>query len=171
MALISLRDLGMVTPRPLFQNLTLSVGPGDRVGLAAANGAGKSTLLRCLAGRMEPDRGGVVLSRGARLGFVEQDVPAAFLGLTLHEALRRALPPDERAHEGWRVGAVLDEFAAPLALRDSPIATLSGGWQRLALLARVRTPCCWTSRPTTWTVKRSRCWKTGSTGRAPPRRC
>ena len=46
MALISLRDIGMVTPRPLFQNLNLSFGPGDRVGLVAANGGGKSTLLR-----------------------------------------------------------------------------------------------------------------------------
>ena len=35
MALISLRDLGMVTPRPLFRNLTVSFGPGDRVGLVA----------------------------------------------------------------------------------------------------------------------------------------
>ncbi len=142
MALISLRDLGMVTPRPLFQNLTVSLGPGDRVGLIAANGAGKSTLLRCVAGQAEPDAGSVVLSRGASLGFVEQDVPPSLLGLTLQGALRRALPAAEREHESWRVGAVLDEFATPDALRDRSLADLSGGWQRLALLARV-----WITQP------------------------
>ncbi|TCH96650.1 ABC-F family ATP-binding cassette domain-containing protein [Roseococcus sp. SYP-B2431] len=142
MALIALRDLGMVTPRPLFQNLTLNIGPGDRIGLVAANGAGKSTLLRCIAGQAEPDAGHLTLSRGARLGFVEQGVPPGWLGLTLTEALRRALPPAEREHESWRVGAVLDEFATPDELRDRPLAALSGGWQRLALLART-----WITRP------------------------
>ncbi|MDB5378049.1 MAG: transporter [Rubritepida sp.] len=142
MALITLRDLGMVTPHALFQNLTLSLGPGDRIGLVAANGAGKSTLLRCVAGQAEPDAGSVTLSRGASLGFVEQDVPPGLLGLTLAETLRRALPPAERTQEAWRVGAVLDEFATPEDLRDRPLAALSGGWQRLALLARV-----WITQP------------------------
>jgi ATPase subunit of ABC transporter with duplicated ATPase domains len=142
MALIALRDLGVVTPRLLFQNLTLSIGPGDRIGLVAANGAGKSTLLRCIAGQAEPDAGSVVLSRGTSLGFVEQDVPPGLLGLTLAEALRRALPAARRAQEEWRVGAVLDEFSAPEELRDRPLAALSGGWQRLALLARA-----WIAQP------------------------
>ncbi|WP_158742907.1 ABC-F family ATP-binding cassette domain-containing protein [Acidisphaera sp. L21] len=142
MALISLRDLGMVTPRPLFQNLTFSFGPGDRIGIVAANGAGKSTLLRCIAGESEPDMGSVTLSRGATLGYVEQDVPPGLLGLTLAETLRRALPPAQRTHEAWRVGAVLDEFATPDTLRDRPLAALSGGWQRLALLARI-----WITQP------------------------
>ena len=142
MSLISLRDLGVVTPQALFQHLTVSFGPGDRVGVVAANGAGKSTLLRCVAGLAEPDSGTVVLSRGASLGFVEQDVPPGLLGLPLQEALRRALPAADRAQAAWRVGAVLDEFDTPESLRDRPLAALSGGWQRLALLARV-----WIARP------------------------
>lgn len=137
MALISLRDLGMVTPRPLFQQLTVSFGSGDRVGIVAGNGAGKSTLLRCVAGLTEPDIGSVVLARGASLGFVEQDVPPALLSLPFAEVLRRALPKAGREQESWRVGAVLDEFATPNVLRDRPLGALSGGWQRLALLARV----------------------------------
>ncbi len=137
MALIGLRGLGMVTPRPLFRNLTINLGPGDRVGLVAGNGAGKSTLLRCVAGLTEPDEGSVVLARGASLGYVEQDVPPALLGLTLAETLRRALPKAGREQEAWRVGAVLDEFDTPEELYDRPLGSLSGGWQRLALLARV----------------------------------
>ncbi|HUO00316.1 MAG TPA: ABC-F family ATP-binding cassette domain-containing protein [Bradyrhizobium sp.] len=137
-----MRDLGMVTPRPLFQNITFNFGPGDRVGIVAVNGAGKSMLLRCVASQINPDEGTVVLSRGARLGFVEQDVPRSLLGLTLKEALRRALLPADREHESWRVATVLDEFGAPDGLGDCAVSDLSGGWQRLALLARV-----WITKP------------------------
>ena len=142
MATINLQDVGVVSPRPLFQNLSLTIGPGDRIGLIAANGGGKSTLLRCIAGLTETGAGAVTLSRGLRLGLVEQDVPAALLDLTLAEAVRSALPPDRREHEGWRVGAVLDEFATPEELYDRPVRALSGGWQRLMLLARV-----WVTEP------------------------
>ncbi len=142
MALISLRDVGGVTLRPLFQNITFNFGPGDRIGLIAGNGGGKTTLLRCIAGLADPDAGSVTLSRGLRVGYVEQDVPDALLGLTLHEAVRRALPPGTREHEAWRVGAVLDEFDTPDDLRDRSVAALSGGWQRLALLARI-----WVTQP------------------------
>jgi len=134
---ISLRDVGVLSPRTLFQNLTISFGAGDRIGLVAGNGGGKSTLLRCIAGQVDPGVGAITRSRGLRVGFVEQDVPANLHDLTLAEAVRRALPPDAREHETWRVGAVLDEFGAPDDLHDRPVRALSGGWQRLMLLARV----------------------------------
>jgi ATPase subunit of ABC transporter with duplicated ATPase domains len=137
MALISLRDLGVVTPRPLFRDIGFTFGPGDRIGLIAANGGGKSTLLRCVAGLAEPDFGSVVLSRGVTVGYVEQDMPDSLLGLTLHEAVRRALPAAQREQDEWRVGVVLDEFETPDDLRAREVGRLSGGWQRLALLARV----------------------------------
>ena len=80
MALISLRDVGVVTPRTLFQDINLNIGTGDRVGLIAGNGGGKSTLLRCIAGQADPDRGSVTLSRGLRVGHVEQVSPSVVLG-------------------------------------------------------------------------------------------
>jgi ATPase subunit of ABC transporter with duplicated ATPase domains len=142
MSLVSLRDVGVVSPRLLFQNLTFSFGPGDRIGLVAGNGGGKSTLLRCIAGQDVPGSGSITLSRGLRIGFVEQEMADKLLDLTLAEAVRRALPPEQRAHESWRVGAVLDAFATPDGLHDTPVRALSGGWQRLALLARA-----WVSEP------------------------
>ena len=142
MALISLRDLGVVSPHTLFQNLTFNLSDGDRIGLVAGNGGGKSTLLRCLAGSAEPGAGAITLSRGLRVGLVEQDVPDTLLDLTLHEAVRRALPPAQRDRDGWRVGAVLDEFDTPEDLPGRPVRALSGGWQRLAMLARV-----WITQP------------------------
>ena len=137
MGQIGLRDVGVHSPRPLFHNLTFNIGPGDRIGLVAGNGGGKSTLLRCIAGLAEPGSGEITRSRGLRLGFVEQDVPETLLDLTLAEAVRRALPPALREDEAWRVALVLEEFSAPDDLHDRPVRALSGGWQRLMLLARV----------------------------------
>jgi ATPase subunit of ABC transporter with duplicated ATPase domains len=142
MSSISLRDVGVLTPHPLFQSLTMVIGDADRIGLIAGNGGGKTTLLRCLAGLAEPTAGEIVRSRGLRIGYVEQDVPANLLNLTLAEAARRALTPAERESNERRVDVVLDEFGAPADLRDRPLHALSGGWQRLAQIARV-----WVTEP------------------------
>ncbi len=139
---INLRDVGVLTPHPLFQNLTMAIGDTDRIGLIAGNGGGKTTLLRCLAGLAEPTIGDVVRSRGMRVGYVEQDVPENLLNLPLAEAIRRALPLAERDSDEWRVAVVLDEFGAPEDLHDRPVHALSGGWQRLALIARA-----WVTEP------------------------
>jgi ATPase subunit of ABC transporter with duplicated ATPase domains len=133
---ISLREVGVLSPHRLFQNLSLIIGDGDRVGLIAGNGGGKTTLLRCLAGLAEPTAGSIVRSRGMRVGHVEQDVPADVLDLALAGAIRCALPAAEHESNQWRVDVVLDEFAAPPELHTRPLRALSGGWQRLALIAR-----------------------------------
>ena len=136
MGSIILRRVGVSFAGPLFQNLDLTIADGDRIGLVAGNGGGKSTLLRCIAGLAEPTTGDIVRSRGMRVGHVEQDVPASLLDLTLAEALRRAIPPAERDSRGWQVDLTLDELETPAELRDRPVRALSGGWQRLALIAR-----------------------------------
>jgi ATPase subunit of ABC transporter with duplicated ATPase domains len=139
---ISLRDVGVLSPHPLFQSLTLVIGDTDKVGLVASNGGGKTTLLKCLAGLMEPTTGDVTRSRGMRIGYVEQDMPPNLLTLPLDEVIRRALPAAERESQEWRVDVVLDEFGAPDELRRRSLNTLSGGWQRLALIARA-----WVTEP------------------------
>ena len=136
MSLLHLRGLGFVSPRPLFQDLDLTLHAGDRIGLIAGNGAGKTTLLRCIAHELEPGMGEVVYRRGLRVGFVTQDVPATLLELTLHEVIRRALPAAAREAEAWKIDLTLDMLETPAALRERKLSALSGGWQRLALLAR-----------------------------------
>ncbi len=142
MGTISLRRVAVRSPHPLFADLNTVIGPGDRVGLIAGNGGGKTTLLRCLAGITEPGEGEIVRSRGLRVAYVEQDMPPNLLGLPMAEAIRRALPPVEREAQAWRVDVMLDSFAAPLELHDRVVGELSGGWQRLALIARA-----WVTEP------------------------
>jgi ATP-binding cassette subfamily F protein 3 len=56
----------------LFDNVTFSINPGDRVGLVGPNGCGKSTLLRIIAGRETADSGHVATQSGQRLGYLPQ---------------------------------------------------------------------------------------------------
>lgn len=142
MALINLRSLGVTLGAPLFSNLNLSVETGDRIGIVAANGRGKSTLLRAIAGSFEPTSGDITRGRGLRIGHVEQDVPEVLAKLAFHEVVVRALPADQAESESWRVDVVLDSLDVPETLRQRPLGQLSGGWQRLAMLARV-----WVTEP------------------------
>jgi len=137
MGSISLKSLSITMGVPLFSNLDLVIQDGDRVGLVAGNGMGKTTLLRAIAGTLEPTSGDIVRSRGLKVGYVEQDVPAPLLDLGLRDAILDALPASERGTDSWRVDVVLDEFATPDDMRDRPVKALSGGWQRLMLLMRV----------------------------------
>jgi len=142
MASISLNNVTFIAQTPLFQNLTLVIGQGDRVGLVAGNGRGKSSLLRCITGELEPTTGEIVRTRGARVGHVSQDVPDALHGLTMREAVLDALPATERDYEAWKADVTLDGFEAPAELRERRVSALSGGWQRLMLIAR-----CWVNEP------------------------
>ena len=142
MGSISLRNAGLVATDTMFSNLNLVIGDGDRVGLVAGNGRGKTTLLKAMAGQGELTSGNIVRSRGLQVGYVEQDMPAESMGLTLYEAVLEALPAAERETDSWRVDVVLDEFQAPEAMRHRRLNELSGGWQRIALIAR-----CWVLQP------------------------
>jgi ATPase subunit of ABC transporter with duplicated ATPase domains len=142
MGSISLKNVSITANVPLFRDLTVVIGQGDRVGLVAGNGTGKTSLLRCIAGLAEPTSGDIVRSRGLAIGYVEQDVPMALHPLTLREAVLEAVPPAEREINAWKADVALDGFETPEELRDRPVAALSGGWQRLMLIAR-----CWITEP------------------------
>jgi ATPase subunit of ABC transporter with duplicated ATPase domains len=142
MGSISLRNVSIIASVPLFRDLSLVVQDGDRVGLVAGNGNGKTSLLRCIAGQAEPSSGEIVRSRGLKVGYVEQDVPAALRGLTLRQAVLDALPAADRDSNAWKADVALDGLETPEELRDRPVSALSGGWQRLMLIAR-----CWVAEP------------------------
>ncbi|MFD1049644.1 ATP-binding cassette domain-containing protein, partial [Kibdelosporangium lantanae] len=59
--------------RAVFDGVSLTASPGQRLGLVGENGVGKSTLLRLLAGTEEPDAGEVV--RPPDVGFLTQELP------------------------------------------------------------------------------------------------
>ena len=60
--------------RTLFEDVSLRIADGDRIGLVGRNGSGKTTLLRLLAELDEPDEGRVRLRKDARRGYLRQEI-------------------------------------------------------------------------------------------------
>jgi ATP-binding cassette subfamily F protein uup len=123
--LVDLQGVGARTAdRVLFDDLSLTVSDGDRVGVVGTNGTGKSTLLRMVAGVDPPDRGQVRRGRGARVGFLDQ-VPQLSPG-TVRSAVG----------EGWEAEAALDRLGMS-DFAGADLDQLSGGQSKRVALARV----------------------------------
>jgi ATP-binding cassette subfamily F protein uup len=119
--------------KPLFQNISLTVEEGDRIGLIGPNGAGKSTLLAILAGQMEPDSGELAVRKRARAAYVPQDSRFA-AGLSVRQVLEAALAA-AHVNESEREGRLRElSGRAGFADLNAEAAALSGGWRkRLAI--------------------------------------
>ena len=59
--------------KPLFENISVKFGDGNRYGLIGANGCGKSTFMKIMDGSLEPTSGNVSITPGERLGKLHQD--------------------------------------------------------------------------------------------------
>ena len=81
MALITLRNLHLsYGSPPLLDGVDVAIQAGERLCLLGRNGEGKSTLLKVLAGEVPPDDGERVLTQGARVARLTQEVPADLNG-------------------------------------------------------------------------------------------
>jgi ATP-binding cassette subfamily F protein uup len=121
--------------RTLFENISLGISEGERLGLIGRNGSGKTTLLKILSGRLEPDSGAVSMRRDTRVGYVPQDAvfPA---GKTVAEIIAEPIAAErlEPLERAARINLTLGRagFTDGSALAES----LSGGWKRRLAIAR-----------------------------------
>ncbi len=105
-----------------------------RTALVGDNGAGKTTLLKCLQGELELNGGAIVKSRGLHIGYVPQEIPPEYAQRSLREVLESVLS-EQDGSEHWKVDVLLDETGVAPETAEKPFRTLSGGWQRLMLIA------------------------------------
>src|ERR1700704_5241449 len=153
--------------RMLFDEVSLQVNRGDRLGLVGPNGSGKSTLFSLILNETSPDSGQITFEKSATVGFLPQETAAAadetVLELALattpelmhaqkiikqHEsgngsndaAYHRALHIFDE-HGGWQLEPKAKRVLAGLAFRESdfdrPAQAMSGGWIMRAHLARL----------------------------------
>ncbi|MDQ1128051.1 ABC-F family ATP-binding cassette domain-containing protein [Microbacterium sp. SORGH_AS_0888] len=118
----------------VFDDVSLGVDEGDRIGIVGRNGDGKSSLLAMLAGRREPDAGKVTVRGGVRIGVLDQADT-----LDDDETVGGAVVGDTPEHV-WagdpRVRDVLAGLVADLPW-DATLGALSGGQRRRVALARL----------------------------------
>ena len=120
--------------RKLFENLSLTVEDGQRLGLIGPNGSGKTTLLRILAGLETSDSGVRSVRKLAKVGYVPQD--AVFeASITVRRVMEEALAdsPHEAAERDVKIGVALGKvgFTSEITLAGA----LSGGWQKRLSIA------------------------------------
>lgn len=125
MILLDAENLRASRPgRVLFDNISITVNTGDRLGVVGLNGCGKSTLLRILAGDIEPEAGVVRRGRNARIGILPQ-IPQLAKG-----TIRDAVGND------WQTEAMLDKLGMG-QMSDVDTSELSGGQQKRVALAQL----------------------------------
>ena len=118
----------------VFENVSFLLDDA-RTALVGENGAGKSTLLKCLGGLLELNGGQVIRSRGLRVGTLPQDVPEGLADRLVRDVLGDALVRGGIGDDLWRIDVLADEIGVAQETLDKPFGTLSGGWQRLLLIA------------------------------------
>ncbi|MFC5500835.1 ABC-F family ATP-binding cassette domain-containing protein [Lysinimonas soli] len=120
----------------VFENVTVGIDEGDRIGVVGRNGDGKSTLLRLLSGRQQPDSGRVTRRGGVTIGMLDQS-DALVTGLTVAQSVVGERPEHEWAGDA-RVREVIAGLVGDIPW-DALVDDLSGGQRRRVALAALLT--------------------------------
>ncbi len=121
--------------RTLFEELSLSVFAGNRVGLIGPNGVGKTTLLKILAGYEKPSAGVIAPKRGLKIGYVPQT--SIFPDKTPSEVLWEAISSDKETPE-YEKEVRIETWLTKLGFsgQEPSALRLSGGWKKRLSLAQ-----------------------------------
>ncbi len=149
--------------KPLFEQASATLNPGEKIGLIGVNGAGKSTLFALLRGVMHADGGEVSVPQNWQIAHVMQDIPAVeqtALGYVLDgdgrlRAIEERIAAAHSSHDGVTEAeahiafADADGYTAParteslllglgftLQQTRQPVASFSGGWRMRLNLAQ-----------------------------------
>ncbi|HAJ57626.1 MAG TPA: ABC transporter ATP-binding protein [Candidatus Omnitrophica bacterium] len=153
----------------LFQDISLHINRGEKIGMIGPNGAGKSTFFHLLLGDVEPSSGSIQVQKNTRIGYLPQESSFHSDRTVLEEltggdeTLRSLIKEKEELEEknqadSHRYGDILHELEvlgffelehraekilAGLGFKqrdfNRPINQMSGGWQMRTLLAKLLT--------------------------------
>ncbi len=137
MALISVDSLTKtINEKTLFQNVSFSVEPNDRIGLIGINGSGKSTLLKIIAGQEPMDAGTILKRKDCTIQYLSQN--PVFHKETIWQEMKSH--DSKQKIPDYQIRSVLTKLG--FTEFDQAIAPMSGGQKkRLALAVALMQPC------------------------------
>nr|WP_255728158.1 MULTISPECIES: ABC-F family ATP-binding cassette domain-containing protein [unclassified Nesterenkonia] len=118
--------------KPILNEVTWRIGPGERTGILGANGAGKSTLLNLIAGKLEPDTGRVKRGKTVRLATLDQQFSqlADIEGDRVREVLAREKTQVVIDGKEHTPAQLLERLGFSTAHLSARVGELSGGQRR-----------------------------------------
>ncbi len=138
---VDIESMSYQTPdgKEIFNDVTLRMGPGDRIGFVGANGAGKTTLVKLITGALQATSGRVKIGKTVRFATLSQDV---------HELDKRgddrifSMIANEKktftvGKKELGTGQLLEQLGFDSPQLQTPIRDLSGGQRRRFQLLRL----------------------------------
>lgn len=119
----------------LFQDVTFTLGKGERVGLVGRNGSGKTTLFKILLGEELADKGEVIFPKNYLVGTLKQHL--VFTKSNILEECMTALRGENAAFEQYKVEKMLLGLGFKTTDFGRPPSDFSGGYQIRLNLAKV----------------------------------
>lgn len=128
-----------VEGREVLKNVTLRLGPGDRIGLLGRNGAGKTTLLQLMTGELAPTKGKVKIGKTVKFAKLSQDVRELdkFADERIFTMIRREKTAFVVGKKEIPTGQLVEQLGFDSPELQTPIRDLSGGQRRRFQLLRL----------------------------------
>ena len=123
----------------VFEDASLIIQRGDRIGLIGDNGVGKTTFLRVLLGDLEPTAGSVRLGTNLEIAYFDQLRATLDDSMTLMQAVTDGSDYVTINGENRHAAGYLRDFLFPADRLRTPVGLLSGGERNRLLLARLFT--------------------------------
>lgn len=125
--------------KEIFRDITLRLGPGDRIGLVGANGAGKTTLLQLISGELKPSNGRVKIGKTVKFAKLSQDVRE--LNQHAEDRIFSMIAREKTAFVVGKkeipTGQLVEQLGFESQELQTPVGELSGGQRRRFQLLRL----------------------------------
>jgi ATPase subunit of ABC transporter with duplicated ATPase domains len=128
-----------IDSQQILNNVTLRLGPGDRIGLVGPNGAGKTTLLRLILGKLSPTSGRVKLGKTVVPAILSQEVLELdeFGDQRIFELIAREKKTFTVNKKEVGISQLIEQLGFTSLQLQTPVSDLSGGQKRRLQLLRL----------------------------------